>query len=145
QKERKPSVKRTISADQDQQQGTRKETIPSETTQQESQTSPLKQIGWPVFYCPFSQIHSAGEIAWTREGCKKESFWCRALPLSLGSMLVTQGLVSKGKRKKFVKVLNYEVEALQFLLKCKHCQHTCKECEVKLGSNEKQSSIPSAS
>ncbi|KFO99351.1 OCIA domain-containing protein 1, partial [Calypte anna] len=31
-----------------------------------------------------------------REECKKESFWYRALPLSLGSMLVTQGLVSKG-------------------------------------------------
>ncbi|KFZ50719.1 OCIA domain-containing protein 2, partial [Podiceps cristatus] len=31
-----------------------------------------------------------------REECKKESFCYRALPLSLGSMLVTQGLVSKG-------------------------------------------------
>ncbi|KFP60791.1 OCIA domain-containing protein 1, partial [Cariama cristata] len=31
-----------------------------------------------------------------RKECKKESFWYRALPLSLGSMLVTQGLVSKG-------------------------------------------------
>ncbi|XP_072107936.1 OCIA domain-containing protein 2 isoform X1 [Mobula birostris] len=28
--------------------------------------------------------------------CKKESFWFRALPLSLGSMLVTQNLVYKG-------------------------------------------------
>ncbi|NWT52827.1 OCAD2 protein, partial [Erythrocercus mccallii] len=28
--------------------------------------------------------------------CKQESFWYRALPLSLGSMLVTQGLISKG-------------------------------------------------
>ncbi|KFQ47812.1 OCIA domain-containing protein 1, partial [Pelecanus crispus] len=28
--------------------------------------------------------------------CKKESFWYRVLPLSLGSMLVTQELVSKG-------------------------------------------------
>ncbi|XP_078254854.1 OCIA domain-containing protein 2 [Rhinoraja longicauda] len=28
--------------------------------------------------------------------CKSESFWFRALPLSLGSMLVTQGLVHKG-------------------------------------------------
>ncbi|XP_078076302.1 OCIA domain-containing protein 2 [Mustelus asterias] len=28
--------------------------------------------------------------------CKSESFWYRALPLSLGSMLVTQGLVYKG-------------------------------------------------
>ncbi|NXQ96465.1 OCAD1 protein, partial [Sagittarius serpentarius] len=30
------------------------------------------------------------------EQCKKESFWYRALPLSLGSMVVTQRLVSKG-------------------------------------------------
>ncbi|XP_069780790.1 OCIA domain-containing protein 2 isoform X3 [Narcine bancroftii] len=28
--------------------------------------------------------------------CKRESFWFRALPLSLGSMLVTQGLMYKG-------------------------------------------------
>ncbi|XP_059845162.1 OCIA domain-containing protein 2 isoform X3 [Hypanus sabinus] len=28
--------------------------------------------------------------------CKQESFWFRALPLSLGSMLVAQGLVYKG-------------------------------------------------
>ncbi|NXM90160.1 OCAD1 protein, partial [Oenanthe oenanthe] len=28
--------------------------------------------------------------------CKQESFWYRALPLTLGSMLVTQGLISKG-------------------------------------------------
>ncbi|NXQ48666.1 OCAD1 protein, partial [Catharus fuscescens] len=31
-----------------------------------------------------------------RKECKQESFWYRALPLSLGSMLVTQGLISKG-------------------------------------------------
>ncbi|XP_040980407.1 OCIA domain-containing protein 2 [Aquila chrysaetos chrysaetos] len=49
-----------------------------------------------MFYCPISHIHSAGEIAKIREECKKESFWYRALPLSLGSMLVTQGLASKG-------------------------------------------------
>ncbi|XP_025032886.1 uncharacterized protein LOC112543033 isoform X2 [Python bivittatus] len=28
--------------------------------------------------------------------CKEESFWYRALPLSLGSMLIAQGLVTKG-------------------------------------------------
>ncbi|KAM4674493.1 uncharacterized protein AAGF69_003014 [Amazona ochrocephala] len=104
-KERDPSVKHIISADQDQQQGTRKETISSETTQQESQTSPLKQIGWPLFCCPISQIHSAGEIAGNHEECKNESFWCR------------DG----------------------------HCHNTCKECEVKLGSNEKEGSNSSAS
>uniref|UniRef100_A0A663E2A0 OCIA domain-containing protein n=1 Tax=Aquila chrysaetos chrysaetos TaxID=223781 RepID=A0A663E2A0_AQUCH len=73
----------------------------------------------PMFYCPISHIHSAGEIAKIREECKKESFWYRALPLSLGSMLVTQGLASKGKHKNYVMVLSYEVETLELLLKCK--------------------------
>ncbi|KAK2520931.1 Ociad2 [Columba livia] len=50
----------------------------------------------PMFYCPVSQTNDAGEVARIRKECKKESFWYRALPLSLGSMLVTQGLVSKG-------------------------------------------------
>ncbi|KAM9578234.1 uncharacterized protein ACIB01_010043 [Guaruba guarouba] len=122
QKERDPSVKRIISADQDQQQGTRKETVSSETTQQESQTSPLKQIGRPVSYCPISQIHSAGEIAGNREECKKESFWCRG-----ASKTVLQP----------ASVASYS--------KGRQCHHTCKECEVKLGSNEKEGSNPSAS
>uniref|UniRef100_A0A8C0BWD8 OCIA domain-containing protein n=1 Tax=Buteo japonicus TaxID=224669 RepID=A0A8C0BWD8_9AVES len=73
----------------------------------------------PMFYCPICHIHSAEEIAKIHEECKKESFWYRSLPLSLGSMLVTQGLASKGKHKKYVMVLSYEVETLELLLKCK--------------------------
>uniref|UniRef100_A0A8B9MYP2 OCIA domain-containing protein n=1 Tax=Accipiter nisus TaxID=211598 RepID=A0A8B9MYP2_9AVES len=73
----------------------------------------------PTFYCPICHIHSAGEIAKIREECKKESFWYRSLPLSLGSMLATQGLASKGKHKKYVMVLSYEVETLELLQKCK--------------------------
>ncbi|XP_054679107.1 OCIA domain-containing protein 2 isoform X3 [Grus americana] len=129
----------------------------SKTTQQESQTSPLKQTGWPMFYCPISQTSNAGEIARIREECKKESFWYRALPLSLGSMLVTQGLVSK-----VAGVLGFAIGKMSYRGKCqkkfqkigvvplgpqkkRHCHHTCKECEAKLGSNDKESSVPSAS
>ncbi|XP_034267227.1 OCIA domain-containing protein 2-like isoform X2 [Pantherophis guttatus] len=36
------------------------------------------------------------EIENINQRCKEESFWYRALPLSLGSMLITQGLISKG-------------------------------------------------
>uniref|UniRef100_A0A8D0FH31 Uncharacterized protein n=1 Tax=Strix occidentalis caurina TaxID=311401 RepID=A0A8D0FH31_STROC len=32
----------------------------------------------PMFYCPISQNHNAGEIARIRKECKKESFWYRA-------------------------------------------------------------------
>ncbi|KAM6072921.1 OCIA domain-containing protein 2 isoform 1-T2 [Theristicus caerulescens] len=145
----------------------------SETTQQESQTSPLKQTGWPMFYCPISQIHNAGEIARIREECKKESFWYRALPLSLGSILVTQGLVSKGifsasprfgalPKMAIAGVLGFAIGKMSYIGECqkkfqkigiapfgpqqkRHCHHTCKECEAKLGSNEKEGSVPSAS
>ncbi|KAM7112816.1 OCIA domain-containing protein 2 [Ciconia maguari] len=143
----------------------------SETTQQESQTSPLKQTGWPMFYCPILQIHSAGEIARICEECKKESFWCRALPLSLGSMLITQGLVSKGifsasprfgalPKMAIAGVLGFAIGKASYIGECqkkfqkigivlfgpqqkKHCHYTCKECEAKLGSNEKEGSVPS--
>ncbi|XP_068260427.1 OCIA domain-containing protein 2 [Nyctibius grandis] len=145
----------------------------SETTQQESQTSPLKQTGWPMFYCPVSEIDNAGEIARIRKECKKESFWYRALPLSLGSMLVTQGLVLKGivsasprfgalPKMAIAGVLGFAIGKLSYIGECqkkfqkigivpcspkqkRHCHHTCKECEAKSGSNEKEGSTPSAS
>ncbi|XP_009865900.1 PREDICTED: OCIA domain-containing protein 2 [Apaloderma vittatum] len=145
----------------------------SETTKQESQTSPLKQTGWPMFYCPTSQIHDTGEIARIRHECKEESFWYRALPLSLGSMLVTQGLVSKGifsanprfgalPKMAIAGVLGFAVGKLSYMGECqkkfqkigvvpcgsqhkRHCHHTCKECKAKLGPNEKEGSTPSAS
>ncbi|XP_053920743.1 OCIA domain-containing protein 2 isoform X2 [Cuculus canorus] len=160
-----------ISANQDQQQSTRKETMSSETTKQESQTSPLKQTIWPMFYCPTSKTGSAGEIARVREECKKESFWYRALPLSLGSMLVTQGLVSKGifaasprfgalPKMAIAGVLGFAAGKMSYIGECqkkfqkigvvpfcpqqkRHCHHTCKECEAKLRSNEKEGSVTS--
>ncbi|KAM6429888.1 OCIA domain-containing protein 2 [Rhynochetos jubatus] len=131
----------------------------SETTQRESQTSPLKQTGWPTFYCPISDTHDAGEMARIREECKKESFWYRALPLSLGSMLVTQGLVSKGifsanprfgalPKMAIAGVLGFAVGKVSYVGECRRklqkagpvpfdpqqkrrCRHTCKECEAK--------------
>ncbi|XP_074760873.1 OCIA domain-containing protein 2-like isoform X1 [Athene noctua] len=145
----------------------------SKTTQQETQLSPLKQMGWPMFYCPISQNHNAGEIARIRKECKKESFWYRALPLSLGSMLVTQGLVSKGvfsanprfgalPKMAIAGVLGFAIGKISYMGECqkkfqkigivpcgpqqkRHCNHTCKECEAKLGSNEKEGSGLSAS
>uniref|UniRef100_A0A8C8E8F0 OCIA domain containing 2 n=2 Tax=Otus sunia TaxID=257818 RepID=A0A8C8E8F0_9STRI len=130
-------------------------------------------MGWPMFYCPISQNHNAGEIARIRKECKKESFWYRALPLSLGSMLVTQGLVSKGifsanprfgalPKMAIAGVLGFAIGKISYMGECqkkfqqigivpfgpqqkRHCHHTCKECEAKLGSNEKEGSGPSAS
>ncbi|XP_075276268.1 OCIA domain-containing protein 2 isoform X2 [Opisthocomus hoazin] len=127
----------------------------------------------PMFYCPTSHIHNAEEIARIREECKKESFWYRALPLSVGSMLVTQGLVSKGifsanprfgalPKVAVAGVLGFAIGKMSYIGECqkkfqkiggvpfgpqqkRHCHHACKECEAKLGSNEKEGSIPSAS
>ncbi|KAM6362341.1 OCIA domain-containing protein 2 isoform 1-T3 [Alca torda] len=126
-----------------------------------------------MFYCPNSQTHNAEEIARIRKECKKESFWYRALPLSLGSMLVTQGLVSKGifsasprfsalPKMAIAGVLGFAIGKMSYMGECqkkfqkigivpscpqqkRRCHHTCKECEAKLGSNEKEGSVLSAS
>ncbi|XP_068797045.1 OCIA domain-containing protein 2-like [Struthio camelus] len=146
------------------------EATSSEITHEENKTAPLKQARWPMFYCPISQTP---EIAKIREECKKESFWYRALPLSLGSMLVTQGLVSKGifsasprfgslPKVAIAGVLGFAVGKMSYVGECqkkfqkagivpfgpskkRHCHHTCKECEAKSGSNEKGDLMPSAS
>ncbi|XP_074085574.1 OCIA domain-containing protein 2 [Macrotis lagotis] len=50
-----------------------------------------------LLFCPKSKVHiHRGEISKIIRECKEESFWKRALPLSLVGMLVTQGLVHKG-------------------------------------------------
>ncbi|KAJ1215057.1 hypothetical protein NDU88_002667 [Pleurodeles waltl] len=55
----------------------------------------LKKPGF--FECPISNTHlHRKDIANIIQECKEESFYYRALPWSLGSMLVTQGLVYKG-------------------------------------------------
>ncbi|XP_025934402.1 OCIA domain-containing protein 2 [Apteryx rowi] len=145
----------------------------SEITQEKNQTAPLMQAGWPMFYCPISQTHNTAEIARICEECKKESFWYRALPLSLGSMLVTQGLVLKGifsasprfgslPKMTIASILGFAIGKMSYIGECqkkfqkigiapsgppqkRHCHHTCKECEAKLGSNEKEGPMPSAS
>lgn len=96
-----------------------------------------------------------------------------ALPLSLGSMLVTQGLISKGifsasarfgpyPKMAIAGVLGFAIGKMSYMGECKkkfqkigiapfgpqqkrQCHHACKECKAKLGSNEREDSIPSAS
>ncbi|XP_041314305.1 OCIA domain-containing protein 2 [Pyrgilauda ruficollis] len=142
----------------------------SETGQQGSQTPPIKQPGWPMLFCPMSQIQDR-EIARIVKECKQESFWYRALPLSLGSMLVTQGLISKGifsasprfgpyPKMALAGVLGFAIGRMSYMGECKKkfqkigiapfcpqqkrkCHHTCKECKAKLGSNEREGSSPS--
>uniref|UniRef100_A0A8C9ALH6 OCIA domain containing 2 n=1 Tax=Prolemur simus TaxID=1328070 RepID=A0A8C9ALH6_PROSS len=51
-----------------------------------------------LLFCPKSKLHiHRGEIGKIMRECQEESFWKRALPASLVSMLVTQGLVYEGK------------------------------------------------
>uniref|UniRef100_M4AIJ6 OCIA domain containing 2 n=1 Tax=Xiphophorus maculatus TaxID=8083 RepID=M4AIJ6_XIPMA len=56
-------------------------------------SAPAKQ-GWK---CPLSDAHVHREDVWKvwRE-CQEESFWYRALPLSVGSMAATGGLIYNG-------------------------------------------------
>ncbi|XP_048159340.1 OCIA domain-containing protein 2 [Corvus hawaiiensis] len=144
----------------------------SGTVQQESQIPPIKQPGWPMLFCPISQIQDR-EIARIHKECKQESFWYRGLPLSLGSMLVTQGLISKGifsasarfgpyPKMAIAGVLGFAIGKMSYMGECqkkfqkigiapfgpqqkRQCHHACKECKAKLGSNESEDSIPSAS
>ncbi|XP_030126912.4 OCIA domain-containing protein 2 [Taeniopygia guttata] len=143
----------------------------SETGQQGSQTPPIKQPGWPMLFCPMSQIQDR-EIARIIKECKQESFWYRALPLSLGSMLVTQGLISKGifsasprfgpyPKMAIAGILGFAIGRMSYMGECqkkfqkigiapfgpqqkRKCHHTCKECKAKLGSNEREGSSCSA-
>ncbi|XP_053797665.1 OCIA domain-containing protein 2 [Vidua macroura] len=143
----------------------------SEIGQQGSQTPPIKQPGWPMLFCPMSQIQDR-EIARIIKECKQESFWYRALPLSLGSMLVTQGLISKGifsasprfgpyPKMAIAGVLGFAIGRMSYMGECqkkfqkigiapfgaqqkRKCHHTCKDCKSKLGSNEREGSSPSA-
>ncbi|XP_019408326.1 PREDICTED: OCIA domain-containing protein 2 isoform X1 [Crocodylus porosus] len=69
----------------------------SEATQNKVQMSALQQNEQGALQCPISNAHgNRDEIARISQECKRESFWYRALPLSLGSILVTERLISKG-------------------------------------------------
>uniref|UniRef100_A0A8C5MCP7 OCIA domain containing 2 n=1 Tax=Leptobrachium leishanense TaxID=445787 RepID=A0A8C5MCP7_9ANUR len=61
--------------------------------------APSKPVGpSSTMHCPISHAHRE-DFAKIMKECKEESFWQRALPLSLGSMLVTQGLLYQGYLK----------------------------------------------
>uniref|UniRef100_A0A8C3WPC4 OCIA domain containing 2 n=1 Tax=Catagonus wagneri TaxID=51154 RepID=A0A8C3WPC4_9CETA len=50
-----------------------------------------------LLFCPKSKLHiHRAEISKIIRECQEESFWKRALPFSLVSMLITQGLVHQG-------------------------------------------------
>ncbi|XP_006790604.1 OCIA domain-containing protein 2 [Neolamprologus brichardi] len=58
-----------------------------------SGSAPIKG-GWK---CPLSDAHVHREdVRKVWKECQEESFWYRALPLSLGSMAVTGGLIYQG-------------------------------------------------
>ncbi|KAM4706470.1 OCIA domain-containing protein 2 [Discoglossus pictus] len=64
-----------------------------------SETAPTQKQPAPQGFkmqCPISSHGHKEDFAKIIKECKEESFWQRALPLSLGSMLVTQGLLYKG-------------------------------------------------
>ncbi|XP_054846588.1 OCIA domain-containing protein 2 isoform X2 [Eublepharis macularius] len=106
---------------------------------------------------------SIEEIARIRQQCKEESFWYRALPLSLGSMLVVQGLVANGTFKAnprsgalpkmaLAGAMGFAVGTMSYIRTCqkkfesigvqfcpgqkRHCPHTCKECKAKSEKSE---------
>uniref|UniRef100_A0A3Q2CFE3 OCIA domain containing 2 n=2 Tax=Cyprinodon variegatus TaxID=28743 RepID=A0A3Q2CFE3_CYPVA len=64
-----------------------------EATAAAPDSAPTKQ-GWK---CPLSDAHVHREdVRKVWKECQEESFWYRALPLSLGSMTVTGGLIYSG-------------------------------------------------
>nr|XP_056711836.1 OCIA domain-containing protein 2 [Euleptes europaea] len=109
---------------------------------------------------------SIEEIARIRQECKEESFWYRGLPLSLGSMLVVQGLVANGTFKASPRfgplpkmalagALGFAVGTMSYMRTCQkkfqsigvhpffpkwHCPHTCKECQAKFEKTELEKS-----
>ncbi|CAH2300159.1 OCIA domain-containing 2 [Pelobates cultripes] len=64
----------------------------------EQKSAPMEEIAatpTPKRQCPIPPAQRA-EFSKIMKECKEESFWKRALPLSLASMLATQGLVYQG-------------------------------------------------
>ncbi|XP_036189459.1 OCIA domain-containing protein 2 isoform X2 [Myotis myotis] len=115
-----------------------------------------------LLFCPKSKLHiHRAEISKIIRECQEESFWKRALPFSLGSMLVTQGLVHHvagilgyglGKAS-YIGVCQSKFHSLDDQLRGagfgpghnRHCLLTCEECKIKHGLSEERSSQPSAS
>ncbi|XP_056413857.1 OCIA domain-containing protein 2 isoform X2 [Hyla sarda] len=55
-----------------------------------------------MMHCPISHAHREDFSKIIKE-CKEESFWYRALPLSVTSMLATQALIYKGYLSKNIR------------------------------------------
>ncbi|XP_062991867.1 OCIA domain-containing protein 2 [Elgaria multicarinata webbii] len=124
-----------------------------------AQTSSAEQKGQSLMHCPISNLNNE-EMRKIRQQCKEESFWYRALPLSLGSMLVVQGLLAKGVLKPNLKfgfvpklalagAMGYAIGTMSYIRTCqkkfenagfemfgpgrkRQCPHVCKECKTKL-------------
>ncbi|XP_015305838.1 OCIA domain-containing protein 2 isoform X2 [Macaca thibetana thibetana] len=115
-----------------------------------------------LLFCPKSKLHiHRAEISKIMRECQEESFWKRALPFSLVSMLVTQGLVYQ-----VAGLLGFGLGKVSYIGVCqskfyffedqlrgagfgpqhnRHCLLTCEECKIKHGLSEKGDSQPSAS
>ncbi|KAG9282775.1 OCIA domain-containing protein 2 [Astyanax mexicanus] len=106
--------------------------VPEKT---EAEAAQAKSSGWP---CPISDKNvNREEVKQIWKECQEESFWYRALPLSLGSMAVTGGLIYNGVWKQskrlgpFPKlavagILGYAVGKASYM-------GTCREKFQKLG------------
>ncbi|XP_042324530.1 OCIA domain-containing protein 2 isoform X2 [Sceloporus undulatus] len=136
------------------------------------QASPVEQKSKSSWPCPITNIHPE-ELAKIRQQCKEESFWYRALPLSLGSMLVVQGLVAQGVFKPNPKLgplpkmalagaLGFAVGTMSYIRTCQkkfehagvqffgpgkkwHCHHMCEECKAKSKASQLEQTQPSVS
>nr|XP_030736366.1 OCIA domain-containing protein 2 isoform X4 [Globicephala melas] len=115
-----------------------------------------------LLFCPKSKLHiHKSEISKIIRECQEESFWKRALPFSLVSMLVTQGLVHHvagilgfglGKAS-YIRVCQSKFHSFEGQLRGagfgpghnRHCLLTCEECKTKHGLNKEGSSQPSTS
>ncbi|XP_072263234.1 OCIA domain-containing protein 2-like [Pyxicephalus adspersus] len=95
----------------------------------DGEKAPSQAAPNPFNKCPFTpeQRKELGKII---KECKEESFWYRALPISLGSMLATQGLIYKGylsKNKRFGSLPKLALAgALGFLIGKISYMGTCK-------------------
>ncbi|XP_057403265.1 OCIA domain-containing protein 2 isoform X2 [Balaenoptera acutorostrata] len=121
--------------------------------------APSKQS---LLFCPKSKLHiHKSEISKIIRECQEESFWKRALPFSLVSMLVTQGLVHHvagilgfglGKAS-YIRVCQSKFHSFEGQLRGagfgpghnRHCLLTCEECKTKHGLSKEGSSQPSTS
>eukprot|EP00069_Balaena_mysticetus_P017616 bmy_10807T0 len=113
-----------------------------------------------LLFCPKSKLHiHKSEISKIIRECQEESFWKRALPFSLVSMLVTQGLVHHGylaanprfgslpkvARKSLLAFLWKKFGESETKKQLWHCLLTCEECKTKHGLSKEGSSQPSTS